>query len=113
MRPPTIAAARITRPTPPASRTGRLPAITAASEPRPRTARNAVAHIDRFRRPAGSGRFLIADEICIRELRTEVAKSVARTIRAPIATEIATDPGVMAYWTGTARLSTAPLWTRT
>src|SRR6266566_1596469 len=49
IRPPTSAAARITRATPPAIRTGRLPATRAASEPRPRAAMSAILHTDRFR----------------------------------------------------------------
>src|SRR3979490_2780856 len=54
----------------------------------------------------------MAEEICIRELRAEGGKGGASTIRAPIATERATELGVAAYCTGAARFSTATLWTR-
>src|SRR6266566_6107027 len=112
MRLPTSAAARITRPTPPTSRTGRLPATSAAIDPRPRTPSRAVPQTDRLRRPAGSGRFLIADEICIRELRTEVPKRVTSTIRAPIAMERAIEPGAIGYSVGPVRASTGPAYSR-
>src|SRR5437879_3997149 len=95
MRPLTSADARITRPTPPPRRIDRLPGTRAAREPRPSPARNTVLHPDRLRRPAGSGRFLMADEICIRELRIDVANRVASTIRAPIAIDRATEPGAI------------------
>src|SRR5213080_2503294 len=81
------------------------PPTSAASDTRLRPARSAIRHIAQFRPPAGSGRFLIADEICILELRTEVAKSVASTIRAPIATERATEPRVIGVSRGPTRLS--------
>src|SRR5207245_9868877 len=92
---PTATAARLPPPPPPTSRTGRLPATSAAIDPRPRTPSSPVPQTDRLRRPAGSGRFLIADEICIRELRREVTKRVTSTIRAPLAMEMATEPGPM------------------
>src|SRR5438876_11086024 len=100
MRLPTSAAARITRPTPPTSRIERFPVTRAAIDPRPRVPRSAVPHIDRFRRRAGSGRFLLADDIRIRELRMEVPKRVTSTLKVPIAMETAIEPKVNGYRVG-------------
>src|SRR5258708_7782057 len=100
IRPLTSADATITRPTPPTSRIVRFPAATATSEAGPRPARRAVIQSARFRRAIGSGRFLIAEEICIRELRRAVPNRVVRTISAPIAIERATEPKVIGYRVG-------------
>ncbi len=55
---------------------------------------------------------MIADEICIRELRMEVAKRVTSTIRVPIAMEKAIEPKVIGYRVGPGGAASGPAYSR-